>query len=54
MLLISSKIFIFSKVTVDLVTLVEKTDATFRVAAILCLEVLLLPVANLSRNFEQL
>ena len=38
MLLISSKICIFRKVTVDLVTLMEKTDATFRVAEILLFE----------------
>ena len=38
MLLISSKIFIFRKVTVDLVPLMEKIDATFRVAEILLFE----------------
>ena len=40
-LLISSTIFIFSKVTVDLVTSMNKTDATFHVAEILFYEVLL-------------
>ena len=35
MLLISSKIFIFRKVTVDLVTLMEKTHAILEVSAIL-------------------